>query len=281
MNSLLGAAVLPVIALGYFIYEKDVNKEPGNLLGKLFGLGCLTVIPILIFELLMNNYFKTENITNFVVLFINVFLSVAIIEEGFKWLVVRKVGYNNREFDEVYDIIVYAVFVSLGFACVENILYVFGNGFSNAILRALTAIPGHTCFGVIMGYFMSKAKISSIGGNTSSASVNMVLSLLVPALLHTIYDAILFQYSNTLDVMFFLAFIVFDILMVIYCFSLVNRMSKVQQNLNNNVENGTIIQVNGKVQINRENVNNIKFCPVCGKNVEGCNFCSRCGFKVR
>ena len=281
MNSLLGAAVLPVIALGYFIYEKDVNKEPGNLLGKLFGLGCLTVIPILIFELLMNNYFKTENITNFVVLFINVFLSVAIIEEGFKWLVVRKVGYNNREFDEVYDIIVYAVFVSLGFACVENILYVFGNGFSNAILRALTAIPGHTCFGVIMGYFMSKAKISSIGGNTSSASVNMVLSILVPALLHTIYDAILFQYSNTLDVMFFLAFIVFDILMVIYCFSLVNRMSKVQQNLNNNVENGTIIQVNGKVQINRENVNNIKFCPVCGKNVEGCNFCSRCGFKVR
>lgn len=282
MNSLFGAAVLPVLLLGYYIYAKDVNKEPSNVLTKLFFYGALTVIPVLIVEIILSDMFSTDNIKNFLMILINIFISVAIVEEGFKWLVVRNVGYDNREFDEVYDIIVYAVFVSLGFACVENVLYVFQYGFGNAILRAVTAIPGHTCFGVIMGYFMAKAKVAGISGNKNLVTYNLLLSFLIPALLHAIYDGILIYYSNTQGGLeMFGIFLLFDITMVLFCFNTVKRVSSVQQTLNNSVEVGTIKEVNGQVQVAPRVVSNIKYCPVCGKNVEGCNYCSRCGFKIR
>ena len=282
MNYLFTAAVLPVALLCYYIYAKDVNREPGNVLAKLFFFGALIVIPVIIVEILLTGIFSTEKVYDFLIVFVNVFISIALVEEGFKWLVVRNVGYDNREFDEVYDIIVYAVFVSLGFACVENVLYVFSNGLSNAVLRAFTAIPGHTCFGVVMGYFMAKAKVGSISGNLKIVNVNLLLSLLVPALLHTVYDAILIYFTNVNGgLSLFLVFVVFDITMVLFCFNTVNRISKVQQTINTSISQGAITEVNGQVQVSKEVVNNIKYCPVCGKYVEGSNYCSRCGFKIK
>lgn len=278
---LLLAAVLPVVFLCFYIYKKDVNKEPKGMLAKIFIFGMLICIPVIILELLVGSVIDPKEGDSVIYIFIGTFISVAFIEELFKWLVVKGFGYNSKNFDEVYDVIVYAVFASLGFACLENIGYVFENGFGVAILRALLSVPGHMCDGVLMGYYLSKAKVNSLNGNNSLAKKNMMLSLLIPSIAHTIFDACL-----TASSFYLIIFLVFHIAMVVYCFITVNKMSKIQQNININVQEGNIVgDTNGNVLYNTSNIigeqKEVKFCPICGKNVSGFNFCPSCGFKVK
>lgn len=249
-------------------------------------------------------------------MFINIFISIALVEEEFKWLVAYNKGYKSREFDEIYDIIVYTTFASLGFACVENVLYVLDGGMSVVILRALLSIPGHACFGVLMGYSMSKAKMNQINGQQSLYKRNLLLSLLIPSLFHAIYDSVLMVDMDTS--MKLIIFFAFDIAMVIYCFIIVKKMSKVQQNVTNNINQGFIIQgnmgtinyvnsymtnnnmynnsgiYNSKIMNNNmmnQNMNNninsnmvypnYNCCPICGHKNEELNNCRYCGFRYR
>ena len=281
MLFLLIAAIIPVVVLCLYINKKDQNKEPKGMLAKLFIFGVLICIPVIIVELLLGNIFDTESEGSFLVVFINVFFGIALIEEIFKWFVVKGFGYNSKEFDEIYDIIVYSVFASLGFACFENIGYVLDNGFTVAIIRALFSVPGHTCFGVLMGYYLSKAKVNSMNGNNGLAKKNLFLSILIPTLFHTMFDTCL-----TAGSYYLIVFLAFDIFMVIYCFKTVNKMSKIQQSITTNVEKGNIVgDKNGNIMYNTSNIvgdnKNVNFCPICGTKVEGYNFCPSCGFKVK
>lgn len=281
MQYLLVAAVLPIFLLCFFVYKKDPHHEPFKLLAKIFIFGFISALPILLFEVLLEFVFPTEEVSNFILIFINVFISVALVEEGFKWLVTLFFGYRNKEFDEIYDIIVYSVFASLGFACIENILYVFSNGIGNAILRALLSVPGHMCFGVIMGYFLAQAKVGKINKSQSVYTRNMFLSILLPTLAHTIYDALLFYVEY--NVLFIIIFFMFDVAMVVICILTVNKMSKLQHNLDNNLNTG-VLKTNDVGQLvftNSGNSDEIHYCPLCGNNVDGDNYCSRCGFKIR
>ena len=259
MNYLLAIAIIPVIVLGKYIYNKDINKEPMSLLRKIFVFGMLSCVPVVIMELVLGQFFDTENGNlNFITILINVFISVALIEEIFKWLVVRKYGYKSREFDEIYDIIVYSVFSSLGFACIENIGYVLQNGFVTGIFRALLSIPGHTCFGIIMGYYLSKAKVNSINNNFFLHKITIFLSIFMPTLLHAMYDSLLIIKGD----IYLLIFFIFDIIMVICCFKTVSRISKIQQNI-----------------IHKE-IKDTNSCPICGKKVGNFKYCTSCGYKI-
>lgn len=279
MSILLAAAIFPVVVLCYYIYVKDINKEPGSLLAKIFALGFFSAIPVVIVELFLGQFFHIES-GSFFTIFLSTFISVALVEEGFKWFITKLVGYNNKEFDEIYDIIVYAVFASLGFACIENILYVLSNGFGNAILRALISVPGHTCFAVLMGYFFSEAKIASMNQNRSIYGRNIVLSILVPTIAHTLFDAIIFYAASITSLFYVLIFFLFYICMVILCFKMVNDVSKIQQNITTKIEDGSI-RNNGSGQIVfNSTVSEIKYCPICGKGVEGCHYCPSCGFHL-
>lgn len=283
MDTLLVAAILPVIGLCSFVYKKDTNSEPMDLLLKLLGYGALIVIPVIAAELFLDGISNTDKDPLLISIFIKTFIGVALAEEGFKWLVVKLKAYNNQEFDEIYDIIVYSVFVSLGFACVENILYVFSGGMGVAILRALLSVPGHACFAVFMGYYLSRAKVASISNNNSLYIKNIVLSLLMPMLFHTMYDALLTWYVNTNKSSIVLLFLLFDVVMVVVGFITVNNTSKVQQNLNENLEAGSIVHDNGQIKLveTKAITPNINFCPLCGTNVQNANYCPKCGFKVR
>jgi RsiW-degrading membrane proteinase PrsW (M82 family) len=281
MQFLLVAAVLPVFILCFFVYKKDPHREPGKILAKIFIFGFLSAIPILFVELLLGSIFPTEGVSNFILIFVNVFISVALVEEGFKWMVTMFFGYKNKEFDEIYDIIVYAVFASLGFACIENILFVFTRGIGNAILRALLSIPGHMSFGVIMGYFLAQAKVGKINKNTSIYQRNMILSILLPTIAHTLYDAFLFY--TEYNVMSIVLFFIFDICMVTVCIITINKMSKIQQNVDTNLNTGVLRTTeNGQLVFTGvSSSEEIHYCPVCGNNVDGCNYCAGCGFKIK
>ena len=278
MEILLAAAIIPVVLLCFYIYKKDQHKEPKGLLASLLALGALICIPVVIGEIIVGEIFSIEESESFIEIFINVFFAVAIVEEGFKWIVTYFRGYKNREFDEVYDIIVYSVFASLGFACIENIMYVFSYGLGTAVMRALTSVPGHASFGVLMGYYMSKAKVNEINGQKSLKNKNLLLSLLIPTIFHTLFDAILSWDNDS----FMLIFFIFDIAMVVYCFLIVKKMSKIQQNLSTNIDKGIITESKeGTINYAPKSEREIKFCPICGRSAEGNNFCPQCGFKFK
>ena len=260
------AAVIPVVFLCFLIFINDTHKEPLGLLFKIFTLGFFSSIPIVIIELVLDYLFPNDNITSLLLMCINTFFCVALVEEGFKWLITRFFGYNSKEFDEIYDVIVYAVFVSLGFACCENILYVLGNGLGNAIMRAILSVPGHACDGVLMGYFFALAKLNRNKNNKELSVIFMILSLLVPCLTHTIYDALLFGFDNTENIYLILILFVFYAIQLIVCIFIIIVMARIQQSLGNKENNNSV-----KI---------IKFCPDCGENVEGCNYCRKCGNKI-
>ena len=137
---------------------------------------------------------NSENRKSFLDAFLYTFFGVALIEEFCKWLMVYMRGYYTKEFDELYDIIIYAVFVSLGFAFLENTYYIFqDNQVKTAINRAIFAIPGHACDAIFMGYYLSLAKQFRIQKQKKLEIKYILLSIIVPIILHGIYDFCIFS----------------------------------------------------------------------------------------
>jgi RsiW-degrading membrane proteinase PrsW (M82 family) len=115
------------------------------------------------------------------------FILIAPVEELLKFFVVKKWIYNQIEFDEIMDGIVYCVASSLGFATVENIFYVFKYGLGTGILRAFLSVPGHAFFGALMGYYLGLAKF-----NKDAEKKLIFLGILFAVLVHGLYDFLLF-----------------------------------------------------------------------------------------
>ena len=113
---------------------------------------------------------------------------VAFSEEGAKYFLLRRRTWHSAAFNCQFDGVVYAVFVALGFALWENISYVMMYGLDVAVLRAVTAIPGHACFGVFMGAWYGAAKRQDGFGNRGASAFCRAMALLFPALLHGLYD---------------------------------------------------------------------------------------------
>ena len=198
---LLIAALAPIGALLFIFYKIDrYNKEPAKLLAKLFIVGALIAIPVIVVEGFLgylNVFAFTESDLQHVY---TAFVVAAFTEELFKWLVLKQFAYRHKAYDEYLDGIIYAVFVSLGFAAFENVGYVFSNNDMNvALMRALTALPGHMLFGVAMGYNFSIMKFAKTKATFNKAQR---LSLLVPILIHGVYDYILMSQFKWLLILF-------------------------------------------------------------------------------
>lgn len=184
------AAVIPAIILLIKVYKADrLDKEPKGLLVSLVFLGILSTFGTMITEGIgsgvLQAFFSEESIIYKV---LEYFVVVAVSEEGFKYLLLKLRTWKSQFFNCSFDGVVYAVFVSLGFALWENIAYVAQFGFSVAIVRAVTAVPGHACFGVFMGIWYSAAKRWSYRGNESKSASCRFKALFIPVLLHGAYD---------------------------------------------------------------------------------------------
>ena len=157
---LLALALAPGAVIGLYVYIKDkYEREPIRLVVLSFFLGVASTVVTLLISLPINHFVPIDE-KSLSEQAIHAFLLVALIEEFSKFIFVRWVLYPNKNFNEPFDGIVYAVSVSLGFAGLENILYVFNsdNGVAVGILRMFTAVPAHASFAVLMGYFLGRAK---------------------------------------------------------------------------------------------------------------------------
>ena len=216
MRVLLAAAVLPALFLMGYIYKLDrVEKEPIGLLLLLAGAGALSCFPAAILEQLaggvLESFFYAESV---IFVLIDAFLIVALAEEGCKLLCLRLFTWKNEEFDCNFDGIVYAVFVSLGFAALENIMYLQSYGLSIAFQRAILSIPGHMTFSVFMGHHYSKARKAMIYGRPDEAKRSLGTALFMAVILHGFYDYCLMSNFEVLYYVFFAFVVILDIVSI-------------------------------------------------------------------
>jgi len=183
--AILLASLAPVFIILFYIYFRDkYDREPLGLLIKSLVVGMLIVIPIVVVERLLVAVMPP--IGKVPAAAYNAFLVAGSTEEVFKFLALYLLVWKSPSFDEKFDGIVYAVFVSLGFAAVENVLYVLEGGYQTAIVRAITAVPAHALFGITMGYYLGIARMYS-----ELRKEYLRKAILIPILLHGIYDFIL------------------------------------------------------------------------------------------
>lgn len=179
---IIGATLIPLF-VAYLIYVKDKYlKNDGINVLLSFLLGCFIIIPVLIIQLLFDRYLTNDE-------FLINYVQAGLIEESFKFIILYQ--FKNKISDS-YDGIKYAVLISLGFAMIENIGYSFKGenwgigGFEIIALRMFTAIPGHFINGVCMGFIFSLGLAKNRVGYFSK--IYVVLSLIVPVILHGSYD---------------------------------------------------------------------------------------------
>ena len=244
-------ALLPAIALCIYIFKMDkIEKEPVSLLAILLLAGALIAIPVIlvgqvflyVIESMFSHggYFNLSSLSEGEAIlyhFINTFFHIGPVEEGFKFLALFLITKNNKNFTSLFDGIVYATFVSLGFAGLENILYSLNNGFGTAIIRMVTAVPAHTFYGVFMGFYYGWYHIKTLTNKNEAMLVNMgvldpgitktpvtkdlVFSLLIPIVVHAFYDfCCMVGYAPAMFV-----FYVFLIFLYVFCFLRIKKVS--------------------------------------------------------
>lgn len=222
---LIAAAVIPAAVLLIYVYRKDrIEKEPDSLLLQLVLFGGLSTLLAVVAE--------TVGATLLALLlpggeehpaygFWMFFVVVGLSEELFKYLVLRWRTWRSPQFNCRFDGVVYAVFVSLGFALWENVGYVLMYGMGAALMRAVTAVPGHASFGVFMGACYSFARQSANRGAAGRSRVWNWLAVLLPAVIHGCYDYIALSEGGGVTS----TFLVFVAAVFITAFLLVKRLS--------------------------------------------------------
>ena len=195
--TLLLISIAPVFIILVYIYFRDkYEKEPIGLLLKGLFFGMFIIIPILIVEFLL--IIPADYMTGWGNAAYVSFVVAGFTEEIFKFLAVFILIWRNKNFNEKFDGIVYAVFVSLGFAMVENILYVFEYGSGTGWARAVTSVPAHAFFGVSMGFYLGIARFYP-----KKRAIAIKMAIFIPILFHGIYDFLLLSENMVMLIIFF------------------------------------------------------------------------------
>lgn len=176
-------AFVPGLLIAAYIYWRDLREpEPSGqlLLSVLYGVAAFFISRGIGFLLHSFIYSGDATVTQQI---ISAFVFVGLLGEGFKFLFLRGMTFYNKNFNQPFDGIVYALMVGMGYATAENLLYVINGDMHTAMYRMLTAAPANAVFAVIMGYFLGEAKMKP-----SKVFIYSLLALLLAALAHGYYD---------------------------------------------------------------------------------------------
>ena len=224
-------AIIPSIILIVIILRADkIEKEPMSLLVRLFLFGALTTVSAMLI-----GSAGTEIIAvlfeegTLVYAFVDNFIVTALVEEGGKYFVLKKTTWKHPAFNYTFDAVVYAVCASLGFATLENILYLADASVGTAFARGILSVPGHFIDAVFMGYYYGSAKIASTDGNEQASKQFRRRALIVPVLLHGFYD---FCLSTEYDI-FLVVFFIFEIVITVAAVKRLKKLSKEDRAISN------------------------------------------------
>lgn len=175
------AAVLPALLLVWFFHARDTFPEPPRVLWTTFALGCASVVPAVVAGVIVEPALQTAGAVSIAA--VQAFVIAALCEESSKLAVLLGYSFRRSEFDEPMDGIVYGATVSLGFAALENVLYVLDGGFAIAVMRAVLSVPGHATYGAVMGYYVGRARF-----DRANRARLIGLGLLAAVMLHGFYN---------------------------------------------------------------------------------------------
>lgn len=189
--------------LNYIRKLNNYSETPRSLIIKLLISGALIIIPTAILEIVIDASLFSIIDNSDVYLFCLSFVGVALVEESLKFIVLHQIlEKNDKHLKTIYDGIIYSVSVAMGFAILETLIYVFiyyEGSLSTAFLRAVT--PGHFCFSIFMGFYFSQAKRYEKYNRAKYVS-NLMKSILIPTLIHGLYDYCLFNGSDLFLILF-------------------------------------------------------------------------------
>jgi protease PrsW len=184
--SLLFVSVAPGVLFLVLIMRMDRREpEPLSLVLKVIAFGAVSAIPAGLLEMALDlvPQFRATDAAGVVA---SSFIQVAPVEELCKLAVVLLLVWRNPNFNEENDGIVYMGASAIGFAVLENVIYVLSNGMGVGLLRAFTSIPLHVFTAVAMGFFLGKARFAA---TTTRRGLMAVLGFLIAWFLHGLYDS--------------------------------------------------------------------------------------------
>ena len=255
MNYLNLITVIPAIALCAYVWYKDrAEKEPFGLLLILLGVGAAICVPAKLLSGFISSLFDsafspyvsfsvsgvaeyTSDGMMYLHNFLCAFVAVALIEEAFKWLSVFFITRKNKNFNSLFDGIVYHVFLSIGFSLAENLMIVYSDGTDTLLIRAFISVPAHLLFGILSGFFYTvwhvyKKASDKENGLIASGAVPekkirvaplwIILSAAVPALVHGISTFAEINGSRH----FRFAYFVLAIILYAVCFVITHAVSR-------------------------------------------------------
>ncbi len=194
-NSLMALAILPGLLIIIYIMRKDkVEKEPVPLIIKLLILGAVACVPAAFLESAITNFlpYFSEGSLAYAITF--AFCCAAMIEELCKLALLALGSWTNRAFNYRFDGVVYGVSIAVGFAVLENVMYVMQGGLATALMRAFLSVPLHAFCGVFMGALYAMAKKASVQ-HTGNSGLYLAGAYVIPVVIHGIYDTFCFWYS--------------------------------------------------------------------------------------
>ena len=220
---LIWAAIIPSIILIILVLKQDkIESEPIGLLIKLFFFGALTTLPAGLLETWGEMGIMAITRDKDMQTLLMFLICVPLVEEGLKYIALATT-WKHEAFNFTFDGIVYAVIVSLGFATLENILYVMNYmSLQVALVRGILSVPVHCTCGVFMGYFYGMARNHNAHGEHSRSVLERLLALIVPLFIHGLYDFALSVDSNAIS----LAGLGFTVIIFILSFMQVRWSSK-------------------------------------------------------
>lgn len=220
-SGLMFLALLPGILIIYYVYKKDkVEKEPWRLIIRLMFFGALSCIPAAFFETMIDAATPSYQQGTLAFALSNAFLSAALCEEIFKFLFLKIGAWRNPAFGYRFDGIVYGVSVAVGFAVLENLMYVSTGGLEVALMRGVLSVPLHAFCGVFMGIFFGAAKAAQVQGKSSLKY--QLLALIVPMIIHGVYDTFAFLGNSTATI----ALLAFVLIMYIVSIRYIRQFSR-------------------------------------------------------
>lgn len=219
---LIVVALTPCIAFALAIYFADrYDKEPLKYLLLVFFLGCVMTLPALVLErvlLMLNSW------TGIAGIFYKSFVVIAIVEESLKWIIVYKVVYKKPFFDEPLDGIIYSAFVALGFASIENVIYVvfrYSHVPDIALYRAVISVPAHCLYAITMGYYLGLSKFSK-----KRTKLLLSKSFFMPIIYHGFFDFILMGKFKPFKLYFFAYLLLLWVVNLYLLWSLIDDAKK-------------------------------------------------------
>ncbi len=187
--------LLPSLTWLFYYLRKDAHPEPKKTVLKIFLWGALITLPVFIVQIGLAYLLARISLGAIANALVYWFLVIAFSEEFFKYLIIKAKVINSPDLDEPLDIMLYMVIAALGFAAVENILYLFVpigqisfNQLINrtvviTIIRFIGATFLHTLCSAVIGYFLA---ISFCEAKRKYEL--LVLGIIMATVLHGIYD---------------------------------------------------------------------------------------------